>query len=385
MTVLEPPYHGPALLVLEDGRVFRGLGFGARATVTGEVVFNTAMTGYQEILTDPSYAGQLVCMTSVQIGNVGTNPDDEESDGLGAEGLIVRAASKRASNHRSTADLPAWLAARGVPAIGEVDTRALTRHLRTRGAMRGALSTESTDVERLRALACEAPPMEGRALAHEVSTKEPYTWRDGVYHVDGTKPVPAPRFRVVVMDLGVKRNILRCLRSAGVEPVVVPSSATADAILRHEPHGLFLSNGPGDPAALPDVVATVRQVLDRAPDLPVYGICLGHQVLALALGGATFKLKFGHHGANHPVRTAGTRKVAITSQNHGFAVDPGSLGDGARVSAVNLFDETVAGMTLADRPVAAVQFHPEAAPGPHDARDFFDTFVRALEAHAVGR
>ncbi|RMG97486.1 MAG: carbamoyl-phosphate synthase small subunit [Deltaproteobacteria bacterium] len=372
----------PAVLVLEDGRVFRGLGFGARATVVGEVVFNTSMTGYQEILTDPSYTGQLVCLTAVQIGNVGTNPDDEESAGHGAEGLIVRAASRIVANHRSTMTLPEWLAARGIPSIGEIDTRALTRHLRERGAMRGALSTETTNVERLRALACEAPAMEGRALGDEVSTSETYIWQEPEWSPHGAATAPASTFRAVVVDLGVKRNILRCLRSEGVEPIVVPAGTPADEILDMKPDGVFLSNGPGDPAPLAGVVAMVRDLLERAPDLPIYGICLGHQILALALGGRTYKLKFGHHGANHPVRFAGARRVAITSQNHGFVVDADSFGTQGRVTAINLFDETVAGMALADRPVAAVQFHPEAAPGPHDARNFFRDFVRAMERRA---
>jgi carbamoyl-phosphate synthase small subunit len=375
------PYRGPALLALADGRVFRGQGFGARATAVGEVVFNTSMTGYQEILTDPSYAGQLVCLTAVEIGNVGTNPDDEESDRCGAEGLIVRALSPIVSNWRSEGSLPDWLEARGIPAIGEIDTRALTRHLRDMGAVMGALSTESLDAERLVALARGAAPMEGRGLAHEVSTRRAYEWTRPSLRLPGDPAeVPAADLHVVAYDFGIKRAILTCMRDVGIRTTVVPSTASVDEVLALAPDGVFLSNGPGDPAALTDVVERIRALLARAGRRPVFGICLGHQLLCLALHGRTYKLKFGHHGGNHPVRTEEGGRVEITAQNHGFAADLSSLGEGARLTHVNLFDDTVAGLELRGQSIRAVQYHPEASPGPHDARHLFQEFAAALRA-----
>ena len=385
MIVFEP-YSGHGMLALADGRVFRGLAFGARATVVGEVVFNTSMTGYQEILTDPSYAGQLVCLTASEIGNVGVNEEDVESVAHGAEGLLVRALSPVVSSWRAEGDLSAWLAARGVPALGELDTRALTRHVREVGAIPAALSTEHTDAERLVALAKAAPDMAGRGLGAEVSTREPYPWDTPTLRLASQdRAVPEVDLHVVAVDFGIKQNILRCRRDEGARTTVVPAHTPADEILALSPDGVFLSNGPGDPAALPAVVEQVRRLLDARADLPVYGICLGHQLLSLALGGRTYKLKFGHHGGNHPVRAEDDGHVEITAQNHGFAVDAESLADRVDVTHVNLFDDTVAGMAMRGRAVRAVQFHPEASPGPHDARHFFAAFARDMRAARQAR
>ena len=368
----DPRYHGNATLALADGRVFRGMAFGARATVVGEVVFNTSMTGYQEILTDPSYRGQMVCLTAVEIGNCGVNPEDEESAGPGAEALIVRSLSPIASNWRSSQTLPAYLAERNIPAIAEIDTRALTRHLREVGAVVGALSTEHGDAEKLIELARRAPPMEGRALAREVSTKKPYAWTEPTW---GNGREIGESGHVVVYDYGVKRNILRNLRDEGLRVTVVPADTPVADVVGLKPDGVLLSNGPGDPAALPEVTERIRELLESQPELPVFGICLGHQLLCLALGGRTYKLKFGHHGGNHPVRDERNERVEITAQNHGFAADMESLGDGGSLTHLNLFDATVAGLRMRDRPVRGVQYHPEAAPGPHDASHLFAEFA----------
>jgi carbamoyl-phosphate synthase small subunit len=362
------PYFGEGMLALADGRVFRGLAFGARTTVVGEVVFNTSMSGYQEIITDPSYAGQIVCLTVAEVGNVGVNADDAESDRAGAEGLVIRSLSPVVSCWRAEASLPAYLERRGMPGLAEIDTRALTRHLRRVGAVMGALSTEDTDAGRLVAMAKAAPSMEGRGLAHEVSTPEPYTWTEGTW---GHGPPPAADVHVVAYDFGIKQSILRNLVDQGMRVTVVPSATPVDRVLALEPDGVLLSNGPGDPAALVDVVERTRELLAHDARLPIFGICLGHQLLCLALGGRTFKLPFGHHGGNHPVRDEATAAVEITAQNHGFAVDPESLGPGVRVSHLNLFDRTVAGLRLRDVPQWGVQYHPEASPGPHDARHSF--------------
>jgi len=367
--VQAPQCLGPGVLALADGRVFFGLGFGARTTTVGEVVFNTAMTGYQEIVTDPSYTGQLVCLTASEIGNVGVNPDDEESRGHGCAGLLVRSLAARPSNWRSRGDLPEYLERRGLPGLCELDTRALTRHLREAGAVMAALSTETTDVEQLIALARAAPGMEGQDLTREVTTARRYAWDEASWQVKA----PATDVHVVAWDFGVKLNLLRRLRDEGARVTVVPASTTAAEIVALRPDGVLLSNGPGDPAAVVGVIAELKELLART-DVPIYGVCLGHQLLALALGGRTYKLKFGHHGGNHPVRHEDSRSVAITSQNHGFAVDLRSLG-GAALTHVNLFDGTCAGLRLRDRPVASVQYHPEASPGPHDAADLLTGFV----------
>jgi carbamoyl-phosphate synthase small subunit len=365
---------GDGMLALADGRVFRGVGFGARATVVGEVVFNTSLTGYQEIVTDPSYKGQVVCLTVAEVGNVGCNPEDLESHTHGAEALIVRALSPIVSNWRATTSLPAFLEARGMPGLAEIDTRALTRHLRTRGAVMGAVSTETSDVDRLVELARAAPPMKGRALAHEVSTREPFEWTEPTWGAP-TETLAAPDLHVVAYDFGIKHNILRCLRDQGFRTTVVPSTTAVDEVLAHGPDAIFLSNGPGDPAALEDIIARLSDLLSRTRDIPVFGICLGHQLVCLALGGQTFKLEFGHHGGNHPVRDELSEQVEITAQNHGFAVVADSLGEGVHTTHLNLFDRTVAGLRAMDRPLFGVQHHPEASPGPHDARHLFATFA----------
>jgi len=361
---------GEAVLALSDGRVFRGRGFGARATVVGEVVFNTSMTGYQEIVTDPSYMGQLVCLTVSEVGNVGCNPEDVESATAGAEALIVRSLSPVVSNWRATVDLSTYLASRGMPGISDIDTRALTRHLRTRGTVMGALSTEGIAAEQLIERAASAPTMEGMALAHGVSTVQPYAWDQSSWGREGL----ALRYHVVVYDFGIKLNILKRLRDVGIRTTVVPSRTSVDEVLALAPDGVCLSNGPGDPAALPDVIERIASLLERAPQLPVFGICLGHQLLCLALGGTTFKMKFGHHGGNHPVRRD-SGAVEITAQNHGFAALLESLDQRVELTHVNLFDGTVAGLRLRDRPVFCVQYHPEASPGPHDAGHMFSTFA----------
>jgi carbamoyl-phosphate synthase small subunit len=365
-----------ALLVLADGRVFRGVGFGARTTAVGELVFNTAMSGYQEIVTDPSYTGQLVCLTVAEVGNVGVNVDDEESRGHGCAGLIVRSLAPRPSSWRATQDLPGYLEARGLPGICELDTRALTRHLRDAGAVMAALCTEGRGVEELSRMAREAPSMAGLDLTPRVSGRARSAWDSASW---GVTP-PAADVHVVCWDFGVKLNLLRRLRDEGARVTVVPTGTRAAEIVALRPDGVLLSNGPGDPAAATGVIAQLKLLL-ASLDVPVFGVCLGHQLLALALGGRTYKMKFGHHGGNHPVRHEDSGRVAITSQNHGFAVDLASLGDGAVLTHRNLFDDTAAGLRLRDRPVASVQYHPEASPGPHDASDLLTGFVAQVRRH----
>ncbi len=381
MPELDGRYFAEATLALADGRVFRGMAFGAKTTAVGEVVFNTSMTGYQEILTDPSYAGQLVCLTTPEIGNVGCNAQDVESDAPGAEALIVRALSPVVSNWRADRSLAEDLRARGIPGIAELDTRALTRHLRSLGSIMGGVSTDGTDPQRLVEMAKAAPGMAGRGLAHAVSTGEAYAWSDPTYRWPESAAVPEASVRVVAYDFGIKHNILRCLADEGIEVSVVPSDTPAADVLAMKPDGVFLSNGPGDPAALTDVVENIRTLLATSGDLPVFGICLGHQLLCLALGGDTYKLKFGHHGGNHPVRDEATGRVAITAQNHGFAASVESLGAGAELTALNLFDRTAAGLRSSGRPVWGVQYHPEASPGPHDAKPLFAAFAAQVRNH----
>jgi carbamoyl-phosphate synthase small subunit len=380
---------GPAgLLVLADGRVFRGRGFGARGTAVGEVVFNTSMFGYQEIVSDPSYAGQVVCLTAVEIGNVGCNPDDDESDRPAAVGLIVRSLSPVVSNWRATGSLDEWLAARNVVGLSDLDTRALTRHLRTGGSMMGVVSNETDDVGALIEMARSAPSMEGRNLVDGVTTTVRQEWTQPSWSPPLARPEKVSgtdHLNVVAWDFGIKRNILRKLEDRGLRATVVPASTTAREILAERPDGVLLSNGPGDPAAVTEVIEQLRVLLSEAPDLPVFGVCLGHQLLCLALGGRTYKLKFGHHGGNHPVRDERNRSIAITSQNHGFAVDLGSLGGHAQLTHLNLFDQTVAGIRIRDRPVGSVQYHPEASPGPHDSDRLFDDFAEQVRTHAKAR
>jgi carbamoyl-phosphate synthase small subunit len=375
-------YDGPAVLVFEDGRAFHGQAFGAKATRVGEVVFNTAMAGYQEIVSDASYTGQLVCLTAPEIGVVGTNADDEESFRHGADALIIRTLSPAVSNWRSEASLSDYLRRRGLPGIAEVDTRAITRHLRNAGALRGVVSTEQTDVDALVALAREAPPMEGRNLAAEVTTKDKYVWDEGSW---ATRSAPATDLHVVAYDYGIKHNILRMLRDRGVRTTVVPAETPVEEVIRMDPDGVILSNGPGDPAAVEGAQDRIAGLVEQLEDRPLFGICLGHQLLCLALGGATYKLKFGHHGGNHPVRDERDARVAITSQNHGFAVDMDSLGEGGVLTHLNLFDQTVAGLAMRDKPIFSVQYHPEASPGPHDAGGLFDTFVDDMRTRAAAR
>ncbi|WP_244923794.1 glutamine-hydrolyzing carbamoyl-phosphate synthase small subunit [Enhygromyxa salina] len=383
-------YYGPGLLVLADGRVFRGQSFGAKGTVVAELVFNTALYGYQEIVSDPSYAEQIVCLTAVEIGNVGTNPDDDESEQPAARGLVIRSLSPVVSNYRATTSLHDWLVGRGVIGLAEVDTRALTRHLRDHGSVMAALTTDPahvtdaspSSIASLRELAAGAPPMQGRNLVDAVTTDQPYTWTTPSWGKQAPAPIDA---RVVAYDFGIKRNILRKLRDRGIETTVVPASTPIAEVLGREPDGVFLSNGPGDPAAVEHVIAQLRELVGgadaRRRQLPIFGICLGHQLLCLALGGRTYKLEFGHHGGNHPVRDERDKSIAITSQNHGFAVDVDSLGDGVKLTHINLFDRTVAGVELEGRPVFGVQYHPEACPGPQDSDALFQRFVDAVREH----
>ena len=366
-----------AILALADGRVFEGESFGARGEAVGEVVFNTAMTGYQEVLTDPSCKGQIVCMTAVHIGNTGVNEEDVESHQPWVEGFVVREASAVASSWRATATLDAYLARHRIVGIQGIDTRALTRHVRDRGAQEGILSTEDLDPGSLVARARAAPGLIGRDLVKEVTCAASYEWTESVWRLgEGYGPPPPARFHVAAYDSGIKRNILRQLVSLGCRVTVLPAFASADEVLALRPDGLFLANGPGDPEAVPYLVQAVRQLVPR---LPTFGICLGHQILALALGARTYKLPFGHHGANHPVRDLATARVEITSQNHGFAVDADSCADHRlAVTHVNLNDGTCEGLRHRDWPVFSVQYHPEASPGPHDAHYLFRRFAELL-------
>ncbi|HEV8311159.1 MAG TPA: glutamine-hydrolyzing carbamoyl-phosphate synthase small subunit [Methylomirabilota bacterium] len=363
-----------ALLALAGGRVFEGEALGAPGEAVGEVVFNTAMSGYQEVLTDPSYKGQLVCMTAPHIGNTGVNPEDVESHRPWVEGFIVREASPIASSWRAVGTLEAYLTAQGIVGIQGIDTRALTRHLRDRGAQEGVISTEDLDPRSLVAKAKASPGLVGRDLVKEVTCPGRYEWTESVWRRGaGYADAPTPRHHVVAYDSGVKRNILRQLVALGCRVTVLPAFAPADEVLALGPDGLFLANGPGDPEGVPYLAEAVRRLLGQ---LPVFGICLGHQILALALGARTYKLPFGHHGTNHPVKDLVAGRVEITSQNHGFAVDPDSCAaHGLEVTHVNLNDGTCEGMRHRSLPVFSVQYHPEASPGPHDAHYLFRRFL----------
>ncbi len=386
-----------ALLALEDGRVFHGHGFGANGTVTGEICFNTSLSGYQEVLTDPSYFGQIVAMTNPHIGNYGVNMLDEESRGPQVRGFVVEELSDAPSNWRSEESLDAYLRRHGIPGLQDVDTRALTKHLREAGAMKACLSTEGLGAEAAVRLAQSGDGVVGMDFVREVTTREPFDWdpldaesrpwqlarsgaetpgelRDAKGNVFGF--LPPVRHRVVAYDFGIKRNILRGLRRSGMAVRVVPADASAEDVIAMDPDGIFLSNGPGDPSALGHIHRNVRELLGRKP---VFGICLGHQILACAWGGRTFKLKFGHRGGNQPVKDLRTGQVSITSQNHGFAVDPASLPGDVEVTHVNLNDGTVEGMRHRSLPVFSVQYHPEAAPGPHDAAPLFDEFAKLID------
>lgn len=383
-----------AILALEDGRYFEGQSFGAAGTRTGEICFNTSMTGYQEVLTDPSYRGQIVTMTYPLIGNYGVNDLDFESSEPHVRGFVVEELCDVPSNWRAQGSLDAWLKQWNIPGIQGIDTRALTKHLRTRGAMRSVISSEIGSVAEAVRAAAKSAPMEGSDFVKEVTTASGYTWDpEGAESRDWGLPnpsqgieagetgafasLPPARHRIVAYDFGVKRNILRRLRQHGFAVEVVPATTSGADVLARKPDGVFLSNGPGDPAALEHIHKEVRQIIGRAP---IFAICLGHQILGHACGGKTFKLKFGHRGGNQPVKDLRTGKVAITSQNHGFAIDPASLPSNVEVTHINLNDGTVEGIRYRDAPVFSVQYHPEAAPGPHDAKYFFAEFARLIDS-----
>ena len=385
-----------AILALEDGRIFLGKGYGARLERTGEVVFNTSITGYQEIFTDPSYAGQIVVLTNPEIGNYGTNPDDEESAKPYIEGLVVREFSPYASNYRSHQVTDEYLERHRVPVLSDIDTRALVRHLRDRGVMRGVISTSEMNVEKLVATAKATPTIDGLDLAKAVSTKKSYQWTKGdveerliaVPHLqttrlsvvtsetaaaDGSGP---ERKQVVAFDYGIKHNILRRLVTSGCDVTVIPAQTSAKDVLALQPNGVFLSNGPGDPEAVVYAQKTIRQLAGR---VPIFGICLGHQLIGLALDGKTYKLKFGHHGGNHPVKHLQTGKVEITAHNHNYAVDPDTLKQSeVELTHVDLNDNTLEGLRHRNYPLFSVQYHPEASPGPHDSHYLFADFMKMM-------
>lgn len=383
-----------AILALEDGRYFEGESFGAQGTRTGEICFNTSMSGYQEVLTDPSYRGQIVAMTYPLIGNYGINPLDDESNEPHVRGFVVEELCEVPSNWRSRQSLNDYLKQYNIPGIQGIDTRALTKHLRTLGAMRSVITTEVGSVEEAVKLARESNAMSGSDFVKEVTTKSIYTWdpesqlsrqwdipspsqnreggADGAFH-----PLEDARNHIIAYDFGMKRNILRGLRQSGFHVTVVPATTSAADVLARKPDGVFLSNGPGDPAALGYIHQEVKQLIGKTP---VFGICLGHQILGHAYGGKTFKLKFGHRGGNQPVKDLRSGKVSITSQNHGFAIDPASLPSNVEVTHINLNDGTVEGMRHREAPVFSVQYHPEAAPGPNDAKYFFDEFAKLIDS-----
>jgi len=374
----------PALLVLADGTAYRGWSFGATGTTIGEVVFNTGMTGYQEVLTDPSYCGQIVLFTYPELGNTGVNPEDEESNKPQVRGAIARNISSRPSNWRSTTSLPDYLKQHNIPGIYGIDTRALTRKIRVLGAMNGGISTEILDEAELLEQILAAPSMTGLNLVREVTTSTVYEWSDPTRSIWEFNPSAQPegeKLTVVAIDFGVKRNILRRLASYGCRVIVVPANTPPEEILKYKPDGIFLSNGPGDPAAVSEGIETTKALLTSQK--PVFGICMGHQILGRALGAETFKLKFGHRGLNHPVGLE--QRVEITSQNHSFAIDPDSLSDAeVEITHLNLNDRTVAGLRHKSLPLFSVQYHPEASPGPHDADYLFEQFVQGMRESKQG-
>ncbi|MFY3436206.1 glutamine-hydrolyzing carbamoyl-phosphate synthase small subunit [Achromobacter mucicolens] len=366
----------PAILALADGTIFRGVSIGAPGHTVAEVVFNTAMTGYQEILTDPSYSGQIVTLTYPHIGNTGVNAEDVESNRVYAAGLVVRDCPARVSNFRSTQSLPDYLNEQGIVAISGIDTRKLTRILREKGAQ-GACILVGSDAERAVELARGFPGMAGQDLAKIVSIKESTGWTQGTWQLEGGYTSPdQSKFHVVAYDYGVKSNILRLLADRGCRITLVPAQTSAEEVFKLNPDGVFLSNGPGDPEPCDYAIEATRAFLDKK--LPVFGICLGHQIMGLAVGGKTVKMKTGHHGANHPVQDLASKRVFITSQNHGFGVDAASLPANARVTHVSLFDGTLQGFELTDRPAFCFQGHPEASPGPHDILELFDKFISLM-------
>ena len=381
------PHSRPtALLMLEDGNLFYGRGFGAERTAVGEVCFNTSMTGYQEIITDPSYAGQLVTFTFPHIGNTGANGDDIETDQPFALGMIVRNEVTSPSNWRAKSDLQRWLTAHNLPGIAGIDTRALTRHIRDNGAPKGVLShcrDGQFDLESLEQMVGSWPGLNGMDLASKVSTKYVYGWDSGVFELSANSfPVAdarTARHKVIAVDYGCKQNILRCLTAAGCDVEVVPATTSAAEILARRPDGIFLANGPGDPAATAAYAKKeITQLLKK--NIPIFGICIGHQLLALAFGGTTVKMSKGHRGANHPVRDLNTGRIEITSQNHGFMVVDDSLPEEVEISHVSLFDGSVEGLRHKNKPVFCVQYHPESSPGPHDSRYLFDQFATLMDA-----
>ncbi len=379
----DPHSSGVALLALADGTVFRGASFGATGRAIGEVVFNTAMTGYQEILTDPSYARQIVTLTYPHIGNTGTNDEDVEARRVYAAGLVIRDLPRMASNFRSQRSLSNYLKAEGCVAISGIDTRKLTRLLRTKGAQNGAIvaggAGDGDDVDEALALARSFPGLAGLDLAKVVGVEQRYDWTGSVWKLGGARADPLPgRFHVVAFDYGIKQNILRMLTGRGCRVTVLPAQSTADQALALQPDGIFLANGPGDPEPCDYAIDATRTLIERG--IPTFGICLGHQIMALASGAKTLKMKFGHHGANHPVQDLETRQVLITSQNHGFAVDADTLPANCKVTHVSLFDGSLQGFARTDRPAFCFQGHPEASPGPHDVGYLFDRFVASMEA-----
>ena len=381
----------PAILALEDGRLFNGRAAGAWTRRGGEVVFNTSLTGYQEVFTDPSYAGQIVCLTYPHIGNVGTNLDDQESPRPYIEALVVREFSSLASNWRSSESAQAYLSRHGVPVIWDLDTRALVRHIRRQGALRGMVATDGTPAEQLVAEAGALPAMAGLELAGGVTCQRPYSWSEGSIEFtaspwhqamgEAASQGEVERFRVVAYDFGIKQNILRLLVDLNCDVTVVPARTSAEDVLALKPNGVFLSNGPGDPEPVTYGIEAIRKLLGR---VPIFGICLGHQLCGLALGGRTYKLKFGHHGSNHPVKNLETGHVEITAQNHGFVVDPDSVPSSeVEITHVNLNDHTNEGMRHRSLPLFSVQYHPEASPGPHDSHYLFQRFTAMMKDHKL--
>lgn len=367
-----------AILALEDGTIFEGISAGAPGLSVGEVVFNTAITGYQEILTDPSYARQIVTLTYPHVGNTGCTGQDDEARQVWAAGLIVRDVPRRPSNWRSQVSLPQWLTERGVVAIAGIDTRKLTRLLRDNGAQNGALMAGEIDVDKALQAARKFPGLKGMDLAKEVTTPTVYEWRDGPLDLDRNEFTHTePKYHVVAYDFGVKQNILRMLAERGCQVSVVPAQTPASEVLAMNPDGVFLSNGPGDPEPCDYAIKAIQEIVDRR--IPTFGICLGHQLLGLASGARTMKMKFGHHGANHPVQDLDGHRVMITSQNHGFAVDESSLPDNVRVTHRSLFDGSNQGLERTDAPAFSFQGHPEASPGPHDVDPLFDRFIASMQ------
>ncbi|MDP6217983.1 MAG: glutamine-hydrolyzing carbamoyl-phosphate synthase small subunit [Alphaproteobacteria bacterium] len=384
LTPFSPPSAATAILLLEDGTAFYGTGFGAETTNVGEICFNTSMTGYQEIMTDPSYAGQIITFTFPHIGNTGTNGDDVETIQPAALGMIVRNDVTQPSNWRQDSHLHSWLKQHGLPGISGIDTRALTRTIRDNGAPKGVLCHRADgqfDLPALQKLVTDWPGLKGMDLASVVSTKKDFTWSTGSFDLEtNSAPDRKEGLHVVAMDFGCKQNILRCLVDAGCIVDVVSASASADDILARKPDGIFLANGPGDPAATAEfAVPEIKKLIDS--NVPIFGICIGHQLLALAMGGSTSKMARGHRGANHPVRDLTTGQIEITSQNHGFCVDPNSLPENVEITHISLFDGSVEGLQHKDKPIFCVQYHPESSPGPHDSRHLFQRFVEMMKAN----